>query len=445
MLALRAGGRFVCSLVAEVELGQPAGAVLVAVGDLVEVVLERRREVVVDEVLEVRLHQPDDSERDPRRHQRAALFHDVAAVLDGPDDRRVGRRSADPELFEHLDQRRLGVARGRVGGVPVGLEVGRGEVLSLGQLRQARLGVVGLTTGLLVDGLDVCREETGERDGPARRREGAALTVAAWTARRSGDTKAQRGSARVGHLRCDGPLPDQLVEAELVGLELAGHLPRGSECLTRGTDRLVRLLRILDLAVVLPRRCVYELGAVKVSGLGTRSVDRRLTQRRRVGTHVGDVAVLVQPLCDAHRAIGGEAQLATGLLLQRRGHERCIRLARVGLLLHRRDRHVGAVEGRGQRGRPLAIEHDDTVRALQVASRIEVAACRDPRVVDGHQPRREGARRRRLTGVERRVDVPVLRRHESHALPLAFDDDARRDRLHAARRQLRHDLLPQHG
>ena len=43
-----------------------------------------------------------------------------------------------------------------------------------------------------------------------------------------------------------------------------------------------------------------------------------------------------------------------------------------------------------------------------------------------------------------RGDVPVRRRPERHALAFALHDDARRDGLHAARRQLRHDLLPQH-
>ena len=54
--------------------------------------------------------------------------------------------------------------RGQLGGV---------HPLSLGQLRQPALGVVGLTAGQLVDGLDVGLQEAGEGDGAAAGREHA--------------------------------------------------------------------------------------------------------------------------------------------------------------------------------------------------------------------------------------------------------------------------------
>ena len=52
-----------------------------------------------------------------------------------------------------------------------------------------------------------------------------------------------------------------------------------------------------------------------------------------------------------------------------------------------------------------------------------------------------GERRRRL---ERGVDVPVARRHERHALPLALHDQADHGALHAAGRQPPVDAPPQH-
>ena len=60
-------------------------------------------------------------------------------------------------------------------------------------------------------------------------------------------------AARVGHLRGDRPLPDQVVERGLVALELAPHLVGRAEAVAGGPDRLVRLLRVLDLAVVAAR------------------------------------------------------------------------------------------------------------------------------------------------------------------------------------------------
>src|SRR5206468_1443723 len=79
--------------VAEVEAVQPAGPLLLAAGDAVEVVFHRRGEAVVDEPAEVLFEQLDDREREERRHERRALLEDVAAVENGADDRRVGRRS----------------------------------------------------------------------------------------------------------------------------------------------------------------------------------------------------------------------------------------------------------------------------------------------------------------------------------------------------------------
>ena len=86
--------------VAEVEAPQPLDPLLLAGGDPVEVVLHRRGEAVVDEPLEVLLEQGDDREREERRHERRPLLEHVAAVEDRADDRRVGRRPADPELLE---------------------------------------------------------------------------------------------------------------------------------------------------------------------------------------------------------------------------------------------------------------------------------------------------------------------------------------------------------
>src|SRR5690242_20181894 len=80
---------------AEVELAQPWDVLLMAVGDLVEIVLHPCREVVVDQLGEVSLEQPDDGEgREGRDERRAPLAH-VATVLNRADDAGVGRRPAD--------------------------------------------------------------------------------------------------------------------------------------------------------------------------------------------------------------------------------------------------------------------------------------------------------------------------------------------------------------
>ncbi len=222
---------------------------------------------------------------------------------------------------------------------------------------------------------------------------------------------------------------------------------RGGEGVAGGPDGLVGLLRVLHLAGVLARRRVHVLVAVELTGLVARGVDGRLRQRGRVGTHIGDVAVFVEPLRNAHRALGGEPQLAAGLLLQRRGHERRIRAAGVGLLLHRGHRQAGAPEPGGQRtGRGL-VEDQYLVGLADHAQRVEIAAGGDPLAVDADQPGAE-PRRRGVgvghAGVELGQHVPVGGAAERHAVAFALHDDAGGHGLHPAGRQLRGDLLPQH-
>ena len=116
---------------------------------------------------------------------------------------------------------------------------------------------------------------------------------------------------------------------------------RRPERVAGGADRLVRLLRVLHLALVAARRLGDVVGAVELGRLRAGGGERGLGQRRRVGAHVGDVAVLVEALRDAHRRLRGVAELAARLLLERRGHERRARLARVRLALD-----PGDAEGR---------------------------------------------------------------------------------------------------
>nr|CRL79195.1 hypothetical protein CPGR_05191 [Mycolicibacterium malmesburyense] len=430
-------------IAAEVEVVEPVGPSFVARGDLVEFVLHRRGEPVVDEATEMLFEQPDHGERHPRRHQRAAALHDVAAVLDRLDDRGVRRRPADAEVLERLDQRRLGVAGGRGRVVPVGGELLGVHALALLQVRQPALGVVCLAAGLLVDALDVGLQKAGEGDRAAA---GVEHDLLART-RGPGDPQRQRRAARIGHLRGHGALPDQLVEPELVGVELAVQLAGGLEHVAGGPDGLVRLLGVLHLAGVLPRRRMQILLAVELAGLVTGGINSAGRQSGRVGAHIGDVAVLVEPLRDAHRALRREPQLAPRLLLQRRGHERRVRPAGVGLLLDRADRQLRATQATRQRGRGGLIEHPHVVGLFHLAQRVEVAPGGHAAPVDHVQLGREGGRRRlRIghAGVEFGGDVPVPRAAEGHPFAFALHDDPRRDRLHAAGRQFGRDLLPQH-
>ena len=212
----------------------------------------------------------------------------------------------------------------------------------------------------------------------------------------------------------------------------------------------MRLLRVLDLALVAARDVGHVLRAVDLAGLRPRGVQRRLRQRRRVGAHVGDVAVLVQPLRDAHRGLRREPQLAAGLLLQRRGHERRGRAAAVRLVLDRADREVATRAARSARLAGVGLVE---VHALEARHRPAVAAevaTRWRRA--GRRPapaaRRTGRRRwSRPVGqrglLQRRGDVPVGRGAERDPLALPLDDQPGGDRLDAAGGQALADLAPQ--
>ena len=325
----------------------------------------------------------------------------------------------------------------------VGSQADRIHPLALRELRQTTLGVVGLTAGEFVDGLHVRLEEPGEGDGAPTGRESRLASVAGLT----GDPQAQRGAAGVGHLGGDGALPDQLVETEPVVVEFGVQRSRGGEGIAGGPDGLVGLLGVLDLAGVLTRRRMHVLVAVQLASLGARGVDGRLRQGRRVGTHISDVAVLVEPLGHAHGALGGEPQLAAGFLLQRRGHERRVRPTGVRLLLHRGDRQRGAPQAGGQRTGARFVEHLYLGGLAQHAEGIEVAPGGHPLPVDGDQA---GVEPGRVgggvgdAGVQFGEHIPVRGTTEGHPLALALNDDARRDGLHAAGRELRGHLLPEH-
>jgi len=222
--------------VAEVEAGQPGERLLLARRDAVEVVFHTGGEGVVDQIGEMNLEQADHSEGGERRHEGGALLPDVAAVLDGGDDRGVGGRSADAHLLEGLDERRLGVAGRRLGGVVLDLEPVDVEDIAGGEGGQAHLAVLQIALRV-VGPLHVGPQEPGELDDLARGRE---LGVLPGRARgRGAQAHLHAPAPGVGHLGGDRALPDQVVQCPLVGPELRRHLVGGAEAVTGGPDGLV--------------------------------------------------------------------------------------------------------------------------------------------------------------------------------------------------------------
>ena len=128
-------------------------------------------------------------------------------------------------------------------------------------------------------------------------------------------------SSGVVHLTGDRALPDQLVELGLIGIQLAGLFegPKHGPC---WANRLVSFLGILCFLRVDAGRSRKIWRTVLGRDQTPGGIDGLLREGHGVGPHVGDPAVLVQPLGDRHGAPGSPAQLADGLLLEGRGRER---------------------------------------------------------------------------------------------------------------------------
>ncbi len=381
----------------------------VAVRDLVELLLEVGREIVLDVALEEALEESGDQPALVLGDELLLLEPDIAAVAQHRKRRGVGGGTADAELLHLLDQRRLGVARRRLGEVLLDGDPVLGQPIADIHRRQAAVVVFlvaaprfrHVVAAFLVDGEEAV--EALDLPGGAQ----------AHLLRRRAGVDVDRRPLELGrgHLAGDGALPDHLVETGLLRLEPdRGRMTRD----VGRPDRLVRLLGVLGLRLV-AARALRQVAVAVI--LRDHPADRRERLGRdvdAVGPHVGDVAVLVEPLRDLHGAGGGEAELPRRLLLQRRGGERCRRIAADRLGLDRRHR-VGAGAERRLDGAGGGLVGD--------VEPAELGAVVTHRAGD-----EAGGRR----GLEGDLDAPVFLRLEQLDLALAVADQPQRDRLHPA-------------
>ena len=287
---------------AEVKIMQPRCGLCIAAGDGIECVLHAGGEVVVDQVGQVALEQSDDGKGGEGRHQRLPLVPHIAAVLDGLDDRGVGRGTSDAPRLELLDQTGLGVARRRLRGVAGRLEVFHCKLLARAERGQDLFLVVLLGPGV-VRARDIGAVETGESDDLARGGEGRCSLLLGGRL----DPNPGADSLGVHHLRGEGALPYQLVELHLVAIELRRQFVRCAEPSASRADRLVRFLRALGLRAINAGLVGQILGTIEFFHLATGGTQGLARKRQRVGAHIGDVTVLIQALCDPHGAAGIEA------------------------------------------------------------------------------------------------------------------------------------------
>ena len=235
--------------------------------------------------------------------------------------------------------------------------------------------------------------------------------------------------ARLLHLAGDHPLPHQLIEPAEVALQAQGA---GVARQAGGANGLVRLLGVLGLGLVVARLFGDVGGPITAGDDFARLVDGLLGHLHAVGPHIGDQAdglpadvdAFVQLLRRLHGALGREAELARGFLLQGRGGEGRSGGALGRLLLDRADLELARFH-RGQRFVSQGL-------VVQVELGQALALMLD-------QAREEGVRAGGNVGLH----APVFLALESLDLGLALDDQAQGHRLHASGRTRARQLAPQ--
>ena len=246
------------------------------------------------------------------------LLHHVVLFLHGADRGRVGGRTADAEFLQFLHQAGLRVPRrGSIEALRGG-HLAHAQVLALFHIGQQAFLLLAV---LIVLAFHVHLEEAVEEDHLTGCFEGLSGPGA------DGDVHHGLLQFGIGHLAGEGTLPDEVVQpfGIAVGTGIAHHH-------VRRADGLVRLLGTLALAGVAAALAVAR--AVLRGDLRGGRCDGAFTKVHRIGTHVGDVPLLIEPLGDPHGAVHTIAELPAGLLLQGGGGEGRGGRAFAGLLLH---------------------------------------------------------------------------------------------------------------
>ncbi|MNU66642.1 hypothetical protein D3C71_559620 [compost metagenome] len=235
-----------------------------------------------------------------------------------------------------------------------------------------------------------------------------------------------------GHLARNAALPDQVVKAQLIGIEVTLHLIRRAVEIGRA-DRFVRFLGVLGLGGIETRLfrdvTVAELLADGKAG----GIDRFRRHLHAVGTHIGDqtdglaadIDAFIKLLRHLHGARGGKAHARGGRLLQRRCGEGRAGIALDGLRLDAVD-HVGRAFQ--QRLQPVRIFAGLDRTVLQ------------PLAVSGNQLGLELVTAR---GLQKRADIPVLFGNETLDLGFAVTDETQRNGLHTTGGTRAGQLAPQ--
>ena len=397
-----------------------------AAGDVVELLLHCGGEAGVHVALEEGDEEGGDEAPAILRHEAPLLQPHIVPVLQGLQDGGIGGGAADAELLHLFHQARLGVAGRGLGEVLARHHLAALRGIALAHRGQRLVLVIG-REARVVDILAVELQVAVEGDDLAG---GAQPRLA------GGIVEVHRRLVHLGrlHLGGDGALPDEVVQAPLVRVEVAGHLLRRAGHVRRA-DGLMRLLGVLGLGGVFAGGGGQVVRAESGFHMVADAHDGLARHAHAVRPHIGDEAdrlaadihALIELLGQAHGGLGAEAELAGGLLLEGGGGEGRGRVTLGALLLDRGDGEPPALD------EGLGVVRRGLVRQVEL---VELAP------LEMGQARGEGGAG---GGVEARLDCPVLARLEGLDLGFAVRDQPQRDRLHAPSRAGAGQLAPEHG
>ena len=203
-----------------------------AFGDFIEPSFQVRCEAYIDDAFEIFLQKVRHFEADVGGYELLPIFGHIAALLDGIQNGRVGRRAADAFFFEGLDEAGFGVAGRRRGEVLLAFGFLVHHHLAFSKRRQEIFFLVFLLGG-------------NRKDREAREKHMDAGGFQEIVAALDGGGGALLDLRR--HLGGDEAIPNEGIEPHLVAGKHVGQRGR-RELQIRRTDGFVGILGVLRLA-----------------------------------------------------------------------------------------------------------------------------------------------------------------------------------------------------
>ena len=362
-----------------VELAHHVLPLLFSLSDLIELVLDLRREVVVHDLGEVLQEEVVDHNANVGGDELSFLrtgelclccrlhlvaFQDVnsefglfaspvaflhiVALLDRRNRRRVGRRASDTKFLQFVYETGLGISCRSLGETFHRGNAFAGELLTHLQCGQGSelLRLLVIVGRFLID-----FQETVEDND---------LTAGDELLGLPADIDVNRGflDLCLSHLGGNGALPDQVVETFF----LCRTVDSGVFHMGR-SNSLMGFLCPFGLCMEVTGRAILltkEFGDRLLT-----AVDGKCREVDAVGTHIGDASVFIELLCNAHGLRHGEPQLSGSFLLQGRSRERRRRRA-----LQRFFRHIA-------HGEDSVLATVEEVESLIVCGKALIELCLD--------------------------------------------------------------------